>query len=235
MEDIRALLLRSTTVPETKRTKTNYSVTHWNGPSVLYENGNYMGDIPLLKADAKWHVNGNGWDGLAYHYAIGRAGNEYKCRNWDARLPHSGNTLMNNEAFSVLVITGDGDPISERQYAALHRRLVAIGIDRRYWLGHQEAPRSTSCPGALLMRWLGAKRNEVRQPVSNVRILYNANIRDEPSVLSQLVGSANANTTVSGRWRLGKPVKGDSLWLELSGDRYIHASALDTRSYVKVW
>jgi hypothetical protein len=221
-------------VPEQYRDgDARYVTIHWNGPTVFYR-GAYPGDVKLLEADAWWHVNNNGWDGLAYHYAIGRTGTEYQNRLYNTRLPHSGNALMNEWAYSLLVITGDGDPISEAQYAGLHTRLRALGIDRRYWLGHQEAPRSTSCPGALLMRWLGARRNEVRQPVSGVEVLWNGNIRDEPSQLSYLLGGVTKGAKLSGHWRLGKPVKGDSLWLELSGDRYVHASALDTRSYKAV-
>lgn len=223
-----AQLKRSATVPQTFREKTRFAVIHWNGPSVRNAE-----DITVLKNDAIWHVDHNGWDGLAYHYGIGRTGKEYQCRLWNTKLPHSGNTLMNNEAFSILVITGDGDPISTEQYNSLYHRLSAIGIERRYWLGHQEAPRTTACPGALLMRWLWDKRNEVRQPAST-ELLYNANVRDEASQLSQLLGPLEKGRKVNGWWRLGKPVKGDSLWFELNGDRYIHASALNTNSYVSI-
>lgn len=243
MIDIRAKLLYKNYTPagvgidRKKRSTTRYSVIHWAGdPVPRNENGAYIGDIATLQSYARWHVQHHGWDGLSYHYAIGRSGLEYQCRNWNTELYHAGHKTFNEEAFSVLVVTGDGDTITQEMYASLYRRLVAIGIDRRFWLGHQEAPRTTACPGAYLMRWLNSKRNEVRQQVANVRVLYNANIRDEPSVLSANVGSMLAGQTiVNGVWRLGKPVGGDSLWLEIAGDRYIHASALNTSSYVKVW
>lgn len=230
MEDVRALLLRSTTVPETYRKNTRFAVLHWNGPSVT--KGGYPGDLPLLKADARWHVQNNGWDGLAYHYALGRDGNQYQCRTWTARLPHSGNSLMNDEAFSILAITGDGDPISDKQYAAILDRFRKTGIERRFWLGHQESPRSTSCPGALLMRWLKARRKEVRVAASNVKVIYPAIVRDEYSTLSLKLGTKAPNDLLSGFWVLGQPVKGDALWLEMSGDRYVHASALESRGFV---
>lgn len=232
MQDVRALLMRSFTIPQKYRAKTNFAVLHWNGPSVMYK-GAYPGDLNILQADARWHVINNGWDGLAYHYAVGREGQQYQCRDWTAKLPHSGNSLMNDEAFSVLAITGDGDPISSKQYDILYERLKSTGISRRFWLGHQEAPRSTACPGALLMRWLWNLRHEVNvQSEEEVKILFAANVRDEYSTLSAKLGTRFPGETVSGIWRLGNPVKGDSLWLELKGDQYIHASALDTRSYV---
>ena len=56
-------------------------------------------------------------------------------------------------------------------------------------------------------------------------------MRDEATTLSAKLGSRFPGEIVTGTWVLGQPVKGDSLWLELRGDQFIHASALDTRSY----
>lgn len=232
MLDVRAQLVRSTIVPETYRKLTNFTVLHWNGPSVMY-NTTYPGDINILKADARWHVQNNRWDGLAYHYAVGRTGTEYQCRTWTAKLPHSGNSLMNDQAFSVLCITGDGDEISDLQYASVLNRLRATGLNRRFWLGHKEAPRTTACPGALLMRWLTELRKEVHIQTTT-KSIYLATVRDEPSSLSAKLGIIDPGMTLTGYWVLGQPVKGDALWLQLSGDKYVHASALDTRSYAYV-
>lgn len=232
MQDVRALLMRSYTVPQKYRVKTNYAVLHWNGPSVFYKSA-YPGDLNILQSDARWHVINNRWDGLAYHYAIGREGKQYQCREWTAKLPHSGSSLMNDEAFSILAITGDGDSISPSQYSSIYDRLVKTGIKSRYWLGHQESPRSTACPGALLMRWLWGLRKRVNvHSEEKVKVIYTANVRDEYSTLSAKIDVKYPGEFVSGIWRLGNPVKGDSLWLELKDDLYIHASALDTKSYI---
>lgn len=242
--DVRNQLARSATVPQVNRVAHNFAVVHYNGPSVLRDNAGrniWRGDLALLKADARYHVYTQGWDGLSYTYAIGREQNSdgsakaYQCRDWMAKLAHSGNTLMNNEAFAFLIITGDGDPVPNYIFEKLQERLNAIGIERRYVLGHQESPRTTACPGAIIMRHIYAKRAEVVQPVIGVKVKYTANIRDESNTLSAIVGKASIGQTFSGEWILGKPVKGDCLWLRISGDRYIHASALDTRSYRSVW
>lgn len=235
--DVRGQLARSTTVPQVNRTETNFAVIHYNGPSVMR---GWNGDLALLKADARYHVYTQGWDGLSYTYAIGREmdngeAKAYQCRDWNAKLAHAGNTLMNNEAFAILMITGDGDTVSDAMFSKLHERLNAIGIERRYTLGHQESPRTTACPGAIVMRNIYARRAEVKQPAVGVKVKYNANIRDESNTLSAIVGYAKPGNTFSGNWILGKPVKGDCLWLQIPNDRYIHASALDTRSYQKVW
>jgi hypothetical protein len=239
--DVRNQLARSSTVPQVNRVEHNFAVIHYNGPAVLNADGSYVGDLALLKADARYHVYTQGWDGLSYTYAIGREQNSdgtakaYQCRDWNAKLAHSGNTLMNNEAFAIFVATGDSDPVPSYMLSKLQERLNAIGIERRYVLGHQESPRTTACPGAIIMRHIYAKRAEVQQHNTGVKVKYVANIRDESNTLSAIVGKANPGATFTGEWILGKPVKGDSLWLRISGDRYIHASALDTRSYQKVW
>jgi hypothetical protein len=240
--DVRSQLARSSTVPQVSRSVTNFAVIHYNGPSVLKNaqgQNIWNGDLALLKADARFHVNVRGWDGLSYTYAIGREktntgqAKAYQCRDWSAKLAHAGNSLMNDEAFAFFMVTGDSDLVPDYMFKTLQERLYAVGIERRYWLGHQESPRSTSCPGAPIMRWLKSKRDEIIRRAVGVKVKYNANIRDESSVLSAVVGSSPAGATWSGEWCLGKPVKGDSLWLRISGDRYIHASALDARNYVE--
>lgn len=242
--DVRDQLARSSTVPQTVRNASNFAVIHYNGSSVLVDrdgNNIWRGDMALLKADARYHVYTQGWDGLSYTYAIGRETNvdgtakAYQCRDYNARLAHSGNTLMNNEAFAFLLITGDGDLIPDRIFSKLQERLNAIGIERRYVLGHQESPRTTACPGAIAMRFITRQRAAVKQAIVGVKVKYNANIRDESNTLSAIVGYAKPGDTFSGNWILGKPVKGDCLWLQIPNDRYIHASALNAASYKKVW
>lgn len=223
------LLTRSTKEPERYMSgPARFVMVHWNGPSVL-TNG-YAGDIRQLQIDADWHVNHNGWDGLSYHYAIGRTGQEYQCRYYHTSLWHSGIKLFNDWAWAVHVITGEGDPISPEQFEGLRRRLNALGINRRYWLGHREGPKLTKCPGPLLERWLWNERMKVRQP-AKTKVRFQANVRDMADVDSHLLGQLEPGREINGWWRLGKPWKGDSLWFELNGDRYIHASALYTTSY----
>lgn len=223
MIDVRQELIRSKTVPQVNRTRTHFLTIHYNGPSV-----GQVSDMVLLKADAKFHVQTRGWDGLAYHYAVGREPNLYQCRDHGARLNHSGVPLGNSESLAALVITGEGDPIKSDQFVRLHLLIRTLNIQPRWILGHQEWPRLTACPGALLRRWLYAYRSEYHEPGVGITIVQ-ANVRDEPDVLSHIVRTLPINTQVFGTWVLGKPVKGDCLWLKVptaGSFDYVHASTL---------
>ncbi len=220
MIDIRGALARSTKVPQVNRRVTNFLTLHWNGP------GFTAADLDQIKGDARYHVNTRGWEGLAYHYAIGRDGAVYQCRDYAARLNHSGVPQGNAESLSVLVLTGEGMQIPPAQYLGLEQFLKAQWDRPRYTLGHQEWPRLTACPGPLLNRWFTAYRSRYKS-TGKATTLGVANVRDEPSVLSQRVRQAAAGATVAGTWILGKPYKGDSLWFNIAGTSdYIHGSVL---------
>jgi hypothetical protein len=229
MVDVRAKLTRSRTVRQVARGGTQFVTIHYNGPSVAAQ----PNDLKLLQADARFHVNTRGWDGLSYHYGVGRDGETYWCRDYLARLAHSGVTLGNEKSLAVLVITGEGDVPSTEQLQALGALLTSLKISPRYVLGHQEWPRATACPGAQLRRWIAAyrQRKSTQWPV-HLHTLYDAcNVRDEADVTSHRVRVLGKGAELTGTWTLGKPVKGDCLWLKLTGDEYVHASVLDSASY----
>lgn len=247
IHDIRNQLIRSKTVPQVLRPVTRNVTLHWNGDSI-----GDASDIDLLKSDARYHVFTKGWDGISYHYGVGRELEAdttrtriYRNRDYNAKLAHSGVTQGNNESLSVLVLTGDGDKIAPEQYAGLYELLKTLDIQPRYILGHQEWPRSTACPGALINRWVAQFRTHFSDGhLSEVAVTVPvANIRDESNVLSLKLGVTTAGKRLVGRWVLGKPVKGDCLWLECRGIapdndalQYVHGSALDSSSYSKrVW
>lgn len=224
--DIRSKLLRSKTVKQVNRTVTKFVTLHWNGPAVAEE-------VAQLHGDAKWHVEHNGWDGLAYHYAIGASGTTYKTRDYNARLNHSGVPQGNNESLSVLVVIGEGQFGTDKQFTSLGYLLSTLGISPRYVLGHRFWPRATACPGPIVTRWL---RNwqlaHHGANVSTKTIVANANVRDEADALSHVVRkTGKLGEVVGGQWVLGNWVKGDGLWLKLADNNYIHGSVLDTSSY----
>jgi len=108
-------------------------------------------------------------------------------------------------------------------------------------LGHQEWPRATACPGALINRWLRAFRTKHSDAGPNtVKAFLAGVIRDEPDPLSLALGQLMPGAQLFGRWMLGKPVRGDSLWFEGTGwandndpQQYVHGSSLDTATYAK--
>jgi hypothetical protein len=218
MNDIRAQLMRSKTVPQVNRTVTKSLTVHWNGP------GFTAPDLVQLQGDARFHVQTRGWDGLSYHYGVGRDAQIYWCRDAIARLNHAGVAQGNSESLSVLVLTGEGMSIPSVQISALESLIVTLKMQPRYVLGHQEWPRLTACPGPLLLRWLTSYRARYITAGSAYTIT-NANVRDEASVLSHKVKELPMGTRVTGNWVLGKPFKGDCQWFRIGTD-YIHASTL---------
>ena len=222
--DVRDRLLRHPRVKQVARPTTRFVTVHWNGPSVK----GYRTDLQLLIADANYHVNTKGWDGIAYHYAVGRDGHLYQTRDHEARLNHAGVPQGNQESLSVFVCIGEGDVPPPVQLIGLERLLEYLEIKPRYVLGHREWPRNTSCPGAQLTRWLANYRlRHSAGPVFSVKAQYTSNVRDEPSVLAHQVRKVQAGTLIKGSIVLANPVKGDSLWLKLDGTTdYIHASGL---------
>lgn len=220
--DIRDQLVRSTTVHQVSRKVTKFVTLHWNGPSTAEVND----DIAVFKADARYHVNTRGWDGIAYHYGVSRTTHAvYTLRDFMARLNHSGVPQGNSESLSVLTPIGEGDTFSDLMEENLRNLLDIIGLAPRYVLGHQEWPRATKCPGALIMRFLQRYRSEHSGAPFTGKTKWVANVRDEPSVLSYRVRTLPAGSTVRGTVVLGSPVKGDSQWIKLEGTTdYVHGS-----------
>lgn len=224
MNDIRALLARSKTVPQVNRRTTNFLTIHWNGPAFT------ASDLEQIKGDARYHVNVRGWDGLSYAVVVGRDGQLYQTRDLIARLNHAGVPFANSESLSVLVLTGEGMTPPGIQLASLERLLSVFPA--RWVFTHQESPRLTACPGPLLTRWVNARRTRYEEAVTATTIVT-ANVRDEANVLSHVVRQLPINTAVSGVLTLGKPVKGDAAWLRIGND-YVHASTLKLHN-TPVW
>lgn len=208
------------------RRKTGFVTIHYNGPSVASQ----PNDLKLLQADARFHVDSRGWDGLSYHYAIGRDGTVYQCRDAIAKLAHSGVAQGNNESLAVLVITGEGDIPPQKQIAALEDHLSTLGINARYVLGHKEWPRDTKCPGIRLTSWLAG----YRQHNSNYNVIavtkVSANFRSLPSTASRIIKVIPPGTELHGSALLASPVSGDSMWIKLDGG-YVHGSTVNFTDY----
>lgn len=110
----------------------------------------------------RWHVEGNGWDDIAYHFLIDRDGKVYRGRSeqkWGAFEPK-----VNARAIGICLIGGFGsnatDEFSQHytvsQEATLRKLIKAV--QDRYptatkVTGHNDyAPKA--CPGFKVDRWL---------------------------------------------------------------------------------
>ena len=103
---------------------------------------------------ARYHVDGNGWPGIGYHFLVHPAGQIDQVNRLETRSYHCGN--LNGQSVGVC-LAGDfseampasgqiesvGRLVGELQ-AELGRELIV--------LGHGDVP-STSCPGATFESW----------------------------------------------------------------------------------
>lgn len=223
MIDLRARYNKKGAWPISKKNGTY--VLHYNGPSTA----KFATDLAVIDNDYAWHTgtppNGHGWVGVAYHYAIGRDGQVYWLNDESERLNHAGVPWANDRAIAVQLTVGEGDRVSQQQFNALAQFLELKKVKPRFLSTHREAPRTTACPGALIQRWV----EDYRKINSGARFegvtKFSGNVRDEASVLSHLVRPIAAGMRVKGVQVLGKPVQGDSLWIQLDGSTdFIHAS-----------
>lgn len=129
----------------------NTSITfHWNGGPVAAD----ADPLEILKADARFHVQTRGWDGISYHRAYWRDGTCYITRDWDDTLAASGDGMGNADSSHWQLMVGTGQSPTPEMLAAVARDLRAelevAPLDvfpHRYWS-------STTCPGDELTEWV---------------------------------------------------------------------------------
>ena len=218
------------------RAATTALTLHWNGPAVA------IPDLALLKADARFHVDTRGWDGLSYHYAVGQSGEAYLCRDPQTQLAHSGTRAGNDFSLAVLAIIGEGQEPSPAMLDTLSRLGTELadgwGFGYHRFVTHAEWGRATSCCGSRLTSWLRGWRAERTGLSSDTGVPFHlwalpgARIRDEPTTssaeLTKLIGGAPV--LVVGKVS-GQVVVGSSLWYRVvagsvNGTGFMHSSVL---------
>ena len=102
---------------------------------------------------ARFHVNSNGWPGIAYHYLIAADGTIYKC--WPASTVSYCVEKGNTPSLCVCLIgnfTQAGPPAPQWAAAVSLSRMLLDAYDLTKLFGHKETPtsppQSTACPGA---------------------------------------------------------------------------------------
>lgn len=103
------------------------------------------------------HVNGNGWDGIAYNFLACHHGYVFEGRGLGHRSAAQGTTSGNQNYYAVCALIGDKDTPGDTLKTALrdaidYMRSKDAGSRLK---GHRDF-RSTSCPGNPLYKWVGA-------------------------------------------------------------------------------
>lgn len=116
-----------------------------------------------------FHMNGRGWDDIAYHFLIDAEGRIFEGRPMGALGAH---TLHNNEGNIGIALMAThqapkNDPVTQKEYDALvslGRYLVAhYNIDPATLKGHRDY-KDTDCPGDLAYRLLPELRQRFAEP-----------------------------------------------------------------------
>jgi len=137
------------------------------GVTVHYEGGGKLTGAAHSKCAQRvrniesYHVNHNGWQGIAYTLLVCEHGYVFEGRGLGHRTAANGTNSGNQNWYAVCAMIGDKDPAGD---ALLHGMRDAIDYLRRNGAGskingHRDHL-STSCPGSALYAWVkkGAPR-----------------------------------------------------------------------------
>lgn len=137
------------------------------GVAVHYEGGGKLTGRPhsqcagRVRAIERFHVETNGWAGIAYTYLVCEHGYVYEGRGLGHRTAANGTTASNQNYYAVCALIGDKDPATDTLTTAMrdaidYLRAHGAGSSIK---GHRQFL-STSCPGTALYAWVrsGAPR-----------------------------------------------------------------------------
>ena len=112
-------------------------------------------EMTKLRQVEAHHIDGNGWQGIAYNYAIGQTGTLYRLRGEQRSGATSGDAdndgiPENHEARAVLFILGGTQTPSDASLSAFSEFWAT---DPMPVIGHRDST-DTECPGDKLYAWI---------------------------------------------------------------------------------
>jgi hypothetical protein len=144
----------------------NKWILHWGGTPVLASaaKGDPHYERVQLRAWERYHVNSQGWRGIAYNWAIGNSGTLYRLRGDNANGATSGDYEPNDvdefdEGVAVVFIVGTGQTVTDAAFATFRDMWAAVP-ELELVIGHRDVWRNsgtgsnTSCPGDQLAAWI---------------------------------------------------------------------------------
>ena len=133
---------------------------------VVHCSASAFGNADLIR---KWHVDGNGWDDIGYHYVInnGRpvsAGQYHE--EWDGyletgrKLDTPGAHVRGHNSYSLgICMIGEGAGLFTPRQTIVLADLIRLlqhtfHVSRENILGHHDLDSSKECPGFNVQSWL---------------------------------------------------------------------------------
>lgn len=119
----------------------------------LYLVGHYTGGLGSLANDAAYHVNGQGWRNLSYHFAVDRDGTLYWSNDCDDLTWHARG--FNTKGIGISFVGNDDGPTDAQKRTlkwfidgAFSTGIPFLGVPKlEKGTVHGDSPYSTSCPG----------------------------------------------------------------------------------------
>ncbi|XP_041376612.1 peptidoglycan recognition protein 1-like [Gigantopelta aegis] len=126
--------------------------------------------IRLVKSYQDYHMDGHGWDDIAYSFLVGEDGNVYEGRGWTRHGSHTRH--YNDVALGFCVIGNFMDrPPNHKALRALHQLIGCTTRNHKVrsdytLLGHRDTNPHTLCPGDklhdVITRWPHFNFNNAR-------------------------------------------------------------------------
>lgn len=124
-------------------------------------------EMKQLRSWEAFHIDGRGWRGIAYNWAVGQSGNAYRLRGWNRPGAHTGDIdedgIPNNDELASILFIGSGSRVglSVDAQGAVERLRQYINTIRNIdfmLFGHKEVTIGTACPGTYGMNYVRTHR-----------------------------------------------------------------------------
>lgn len=138
-------------------------ILHWHGPPVTEKD-----PFKVMRSIEDFHINGRGWRGFAYGYAIAPDGTLFRGRGEKPQASHTGDLdedgiNENKEGLSILFMFGEGQRITKEALDTFR----AIYQERPFPVfGHRDV-KNTACPGDEIYNWIQTKEFEIKTTTSS--------------------------------------------------------------------
>jgi len=200
-------------------------------------NNDSMSMPARMRQIQNFHINGNGWCDIGYHFLIGQDGRVYQGRMENIVGAHAASANTNNVGISFIGTFTDRAPSTAMMDAAARimkamSRTYGISLNRDKVKGHRQVgTTATSCPGNALYNQLSSLINRAQgsgggggggggsstNSCPRVRVDADAlNVRPQPNTSRAAVGSLSRGERVT---RLstatGQSVSGNNRWYRI--------------------
>lgn len=104
----------------------------------------------IVRAWQAFHMDGRGWNDIAYNACVCPHGHRYDCRGPGRRSGANGTNTGNARSEAVCYIAGGSDPITDEAKHAFHDEAARFGRGLRW---NHSNWKSTSCAGSAIKAW----------------------------------------------------------------------------------